>query len=223
MEGNDGGGCGRRERAGKLGLGLEVKGKQRAREEAMIISIQNGSALVVLSPVQNSLSHAVGILSSSPLALAHVDIGGDLLPTRLNIQLRMLFLQFRLFPDVILCALNLLLFLLGSVFLKLVSALLSSFLLVRPLSILNESATYTLFLQSCLDAFFLLPNALGSLILLKIIELILLLTVQESLGQRLILTVVELESLLILMSEVVTLLGDDWLRMVLLDMWLIVD
>lgn len=74
-----------------------------------------------------------------------------------------------------------------------------------------------------MDAFFLLPNAFGSLILLKIIELILLLTVQESLGQRLILTVVELESLLILMSEVVTLLGDDWLRMVLLDMWLIVD
>lgn len=133
-------------RIGKLGLGLDGKGKERAREEAMIISIQNGSALVVLSPVQNSLSHAVGILSSSPLALAHVDIGGNLLPTRLNIQLRMLFLQFRLFPDVILCALNLLLFLLGSVFLELVFALLSSFLLVRPLSILNESVAYTLLL-----------------------------------------------------------------------------
>ena len=53
----------------------------------MIMWIQNGSAFVVLSPVQDSLSHAVGILSSGPLSLTHVDIGGDLLPTRLNIQL----------------------------------------------------------------------------------------------------------------------------------------
>lgn len=49
--------------------------------------IQNGSAFVVLSSVQNGLSHAVGILSSGPFPLSHVDIGGNLLPTCLNIQL----------------------------------------------------------------------------------------------------------------------------------------
>ena len=117
--------------------GVGMEGKVRAGE-AMIIWIQNGSALVVLSSVQDGLAHAVGVLRAGPLALPHVDVGGHLLPARLDIQLRVFFLQVGLLPEVVLGALQLLLFLPRCEFLELLLALLFPLLLFRPLSILSK-------------------------------------------------------------------------------------
>lgn len=71
-------------------------GKEGRVGETMIIWIQNGSAFIVFPAVEDSLSHAIGVLWAGSFPLSHVDIGGHFLPTRLNIQLRMLFLQIRL-------------------------------------------------------------------------------------------------------------------------------
>ena len=74
-----------------------------------------------------------------------------------------------------------------------------------------------------MDALFLLSDSLGSFVLLKIVELILLVAVEEGRRLRLFLRVVELEGLLIFMRAMGTVLADDWLLMVLLDVWLIVS
>lgn len=73
-----------------------------------------------------------------------------------------------------------------------------------------------------MDTFLLLSDSFCGFVLLKIVELILLLIMKEGLRLGITLRVVELERLLILMREVFTLLGDDWLRMFLMDYWLFI-
>lgn len=99
--------------------------------------IYNDSSFVIFPAVQNGLAHAIGILSAFPLSLADVDVGDNLLPACLNVQLRVFLLAFSLLPDVFLGPFNFLILLLGEELLQLPPALLLPLLLLLPLPLLQ--------------------------------------------------------------------------------------
>lgn len=99
--------------------------------------IYNDSSFVILPAVQNGLAHAIGVLGALPFSLADVDVGDDLLPSCLNVQLGVLLLAVGLLADVFLGPFNFLILLLGQELLELPPAFLLLPLLLLPLSLLR--------------------------------------------------------------------------------------
>lgn len=99
--------------------------------------IYNDSSFVIFPAVQNSLTHAIGILYAFPFSLPDVDVGDDLLPSCLYVQFGVFFLAVCLLPDVFLGPFNFLILLLGEELLELPLALLLPSLFLLPLSLLQ--------------------------------------------------------------------------------------
>lgn len=102
------------------------------------------SLAVVLSSVQEGLSHPVDVLAALVLSLAHVDVGYYLLPSRLLVELGPVGSDLLLLADIVGSSLLLFLLLLVTVLLELPPPFLLSLFLVLPLLVLTQLMT-TLF------------------------------------------------------------------------------
>ena len=107
------------------------------------------STRIILSSMQNGFPHTVYILWAFTLALTHVDIRYHLLPASLHVQTRYLLLINRLFTQVVLYPLALLLLFIPQKLLQNPSPLLSLPIFLFPLFFLDKLMVTLLDFKSC--------------------------------------------------------------------------